>query len=125
MIRSMPKEIGTSDMAKVRINPLKLRKTVTPRDRENIVDTIPIHQRIRHLIVVINGVGQMNANRSDVAHRQGNASGELPLNIEIPLHFVAARRIRLDTRGLEGAQAEQIKRPARKAGGRGISYGPL
>src|SRR2546422_8523207 len=34
------------------------------------------------LIVVIDGVGQVHTRRSDVAHRESHASGELALNIQ-------------------------------------------
>src|SRR6266853_1691777 len=70
-------------------------------------------------------MGQMNASRADVSHSECHTAGELALNIEIPLHFVAARRIGFNARGLERAQAKQIKSPVRKAGRRRIGYRAL
>src|SRR5262245_32574769 len=70
-------------------------------------------------------MGQMNPGRPDVSHGKSHARGELALNVEVPLHLIAARRIGLNARSLKRAQAKQIKRAARKAGSRGTGDGTL
>ena len=50
---------------------------------------------------------QVHTNRSDVAYRQGQAPGELALNIEIPLALIAVRRIEFNKRGLERIESDE------------------
>src|SRR5437870_10147867 len=105
MIRTMPIPVGTSDLPKVRVK--SLDPLARRRDREDKVRIYHLHKRWGHLIVVIDGVGQVHTRRSDVAHRESHAPGELALDIHIPLRFVRSMGIEFNVRGLDGAKSEQ------------------
>src|ERR1700728_801208 len=70
------------------------------------VERSPIHrpyvalrrQRWKHHVEIVCEVGKMNAARSRVAHLQHRIRSNILLNVEVPLHVVAAWRIRLNIR---------------------------
>src|SRR5258708_3004953 len=111
MICSVASPIGRSDLSKVRVYSLD-----GPRSREDKVGIYGCHQRSRHLVRVIDGVGQMHANRSDVAHRQSQTPGELTLNIQIPLPFIGAVGIEFNMGSLRRARKEQTHTLVRERG---------
>jgi hypothetical protein len=55
-------------------------------------------QRWKHHVEIICEVGKMNAARSRVAHLQHRIPSNALLNIEVPLHVIAAGWIRLNIR---------------------------
>src|ERR1700732_4485818 len=55
-------------------------------------------QRWKHHVEIVREVGKMNAARSRVAHLQHRIRSNALLNVEVPLHVIAARRIRLNVR---------------------------
>src|ERR1043166_8417707 len=102
----MPRKVRASNLPEVRINPLNLLKIIAGGNREYIVRIDDLHKRRGYLVVVIVGVREMHTRRTDITYRQCHTPCELSLNIEVPLHFIAARGIRFNARGLQRARAE-------------------
>src|SRR6266403_3236664 len=117
MITTMSTPLGGSDLPKVRVDFLGLRTRRRDGEDEGIQCRIKRHQRSRHLIVVLDEVSQAHRGRSDVTQRQGQAPGELALDIQIPLHPVTATRIEFNMGGSERVWNEQLEGLAWKAGG--------
>src|ERR1700682_3108151 len=90
------------------------------RDREDkaIQCRIKVDQRRGHFIGVLDLVNQVHGRGSDIAYRQSQASAELALDIEVPLHPVGATGIEFNVGGEERAGGEQLEDLVRKAGGR-------
>ncbi len=106
------------DLPKVRVNSLDLRARRRDRKDKGVQGRIKRHERSRHLIGVLADMSQVHTSRSDVAHRQGQAPGELALDIQIPLHPVIATGIEFNVYPTERAGSEQLEDLVRKAGGR-------
>src|SRR5581483_5230884 len=109
----MPTPLGAADNPKVRVN--SGDRLTRSRDREDKVCPIRGHQRRRHLISIINAVVQADTSRSDISNGQDQAPGELALNIKVPLRLVTSAGIKLNMRGSERAQIEQLEGLVRKA----------
>src|SRR5712691_4729624 len=116
MITTMSTPLGGSDIAKVRV--YSLDRFARRRDREDIAIQcwIKVHQRSGYLIVVLDGMSQAHGRRSEVAHRQGHAPGELALDIQIPLQPVSATGIEFHMFHLKRGGSQQLCDLVRKAG---------
>src|SRR5712671_4951646 len=95
----MPIPVGSPDLPKVRVD--SLNRLARRRDREDKVGIDSFHQRRRHLIAVIDRVGQVHTRRSYVAYSESHVPGELALNIHVPLHLIGTTGIEFNMRALD------------------------
>src|SRR6267154_4997121 len=98
----MPIPVGSPDLPKVRVD--SLNRLARRWDWEDKVGIDNFHQRRRHLIAVIDRVGQVYTRRSYVAHSHRHASGELALDIHVPLHLIGPTGIEFNVRTLDRAK---------------------
>src|ERR1700676_5359685 len=103
----MPTPLSAADDSKVRVN--SGDRLTRGRDREDKVCPIRRHQRRRHLIGIINAVVQTHTRRSHISNGQDQAPGELALDIEVPLRLITSAGIKLNMRGAECAEIEQLE----------------
>src|SRR6266853_209458 len=120
MIITLSIPIGGKDPPKVWVDSLDLRSRRRNRKDKTIQCWIKVHQRRRHLIVILDGVSQVHGRRSYVAQREGHVPGELALDIQIPLHPIGGTGIEFNMYRLKRVEVEQLEDLVRKAGGRRI-----
>src|SRR6266699_5127093 len=63
-------------------------------------------QRWKHHVEIVREVGKMNTARSCVAHLQHRIWSNAMLNVEVPLHVIAAWRIRLNISVTKGGRGQ-------------------
>src|SRR5262245_41419525 len=122
MIGAVPREFCGPNLPEVGIDPDDISGTAPRRDRQDPVSPVELSELVGNLIMVVNRMGQFDAGRSHIPYRDSYAAGDLALDVEIPLHLVAARRIGLNPRCLQGSRAEQVECGA---GEKGDNCGPV